>query len=164
MKSLARVLWIVPAAVWALSSPHPITGAAERDRRALCGKDHHISIQDLDMSPDPVGRGERVQRWRIKVRVDGSGECETTFEIREKPGDDIVARGGRRALRPGVNEIVLDGAEGYRFRKQEHCFQVLVDIQRTPKAVDAKERFCARDTGGGKHWSMRERHDAPIRR
>jgi hypothetical protein len=166
MKALAKVLWIVLAAAWAVTSPHPTAGAAERDRdrRAFCGKSHHISIQDLDMSPDPLSRGERVQRWRIKVRVDGSGECETTFEIRERPGNDVVARGGRRALRPGVNEIVLDGAEGYRLRRKEHCFEVLADIERTRRAVDAAERFCAHETANGKRWSMRERGDAPIRR
>jgi hypothetical protein len=164
MKSLARVLWIVPAAVWALTSPHPGAGAAERDRRAFCGKNHHISIQDLDMAPDPINRGERVQRWRISVRVDGSGECETTFEIREKPGNDVVARGSRRTLKPGINEIVLDGAEAYRLRRKEHCFEVLADIERTRRSVDAAQRFCAHETANGKRWSMRERGDAPIRR
>jgi len=124
-----------------------------------------INIEDLDMSPDPINRGERVQRWRLRVRVDGSGECETYFEIREKPGNEVVARGARRVLRPGVNEIVLDGVEGYRFRRREHCFEVVADIERTRKAIDAAERFCARESGpNGKRWSMRERGDRPVGR
>lgn len=159
------MLWVGVLAVAAALSLAGNGAAAERDRRIYCGKQHHISIQDLDMAPDPINRGERVKRWRIRVHVDGSGECETTFEIREKPGSDVVARGGRRALHPGVNEIVLDGAEGYRFRRREHCFQVLVDIEQTRKAIDAKEKFCAREMGpNGRRWSMREHHDAPVRR
>jgi hypothetical protein len=138
--------------------------AAERER-VFCGKNHRISIEDLDMSPDPVKRGERVQRWRIKVRVDGSGECETTFEIRERPGDEVVARGARRALRPGVNEITLQPAEGYRFQRSEHCFEVLADIERTRKPVDAAERFCAREAGpNARRWSLKERGDRPVGR
>jgi hypothetical protein len=136
---------------------------AEAGERAFCGKNHRINITDLDMSPDPLERGQRVKRWRITVEVDGTGECETTFEIREKPGRDVVARGGRRVLRPGKNEIQLEPDGKYRFRNREHCFEVLADIERTRRAIDAREGFCARESDNGR-WTMRERGDRPVRR
>lgn len=89
--------------------------------------------------------------------------CDTVFEIREKPGDD-VAKSGRHVLHSGVNEIVLQGAEGYRFRKKEHCFEVPADIERTRRPIDAKEQFCARESANGKRFSMRERGDRPVAR
>lgn len=152
---IAAVLGLMPGGAW----------AADRDRRTIfCGKNHHINIEDLDISPDPIGRNDRVRQWRVKVRVDGTGECETTFEIRENPGDQVVARGARRVLRPGVNNITLDAVERYRFQKREHCFEVLADIEQTRRPVDAAERFCARQSANGQRWSMRERGDRPVGR
>ena len=161
MRIVTIIIQIIILAVWALSVTF---GWAQAGERVFCGKNHHISIQDLDMSPDPINRGERIKQWRIKVNVDGSGECDTVFEIREKPGNDLVARGGRHVLHAGTNEIVLNGSEGYRFRKKEHCFEVLADIERTRRAVDAKEQFCARERENGKRFSMRERGDRPVGR
>ncbi len=139
--------------------------ARAADRGGIrCGGNHHIAIEDLDMSPDPVSRGERVQNWRIRVRVDGSGECDTLFEIRENGGNTVVARGGRHVLHPGVNEITLPGGQGYRMSRHEHCFQVLADIGNTRKPVDSKETFCAREKDNGKRFSMRERGDRPVPR
>ena len=163
MRIITVIVQILILTVWALSVTFGWSVAAERER-VFCGKNHHISIQDLDMSPDPINRGERVKQWRIRVNVDGSGECDTVFEIREKPGDDVVAQGGRHVLHSGVNEIVLQGAEGYRFRRKEHCFEVLADIERTRRPVDAKEQFCARESANGKRFSMRERGDRPVAR
>jgi hypothetical protein len=60
--------------------------------------------------------------------------------------------------------IVLDGAEAYRLRRKEHCFEVTADIERTRRSVAAAQRFRAHETANGKRWSMRERGDAPIRR
>ena len=162
MRLITIGLQMAVAAVWVLSGLGP-AHAAERER-IRCGGNHHIAIEDLDMSPDPVNRGDRIQDWRIRVRVDGSGECDTLFEIREKPGDAVVARGERHALRPGVNEITLPAAQGYRFNKHETCFQVLADIENTRKAVDSKEQFCARERDNGKRYSMRERGDRPVPR
>jgi hypothetical protein len=136
---------------------------AEAGERVFCGKNHRINITDLDMAPDPLDRGQRVKRWRITVEVDGTGECETTFEIREKPSRDLVARGGKRVLKPGRNEIELTPDQKYRFSKREHCFEVLADIERTRKPIDAREAFCAREAGQN-HWSMKERGDRPIQR
>ncbi|HEY1266139.1 MAG TPA: hypothetical protein VGH16_02705 [Candidatus Binatia bacterium] len=151
---------IVPIAALVLSG-FGFAHAAERGR-VHCGGNHRISIEDLDMSPDPVNRGERVQNWRLKVHVDGSGECDTLFEIREKPGDTVVARGATHVLRPGENEIVIPAAQGYRFKRNETCFQVLANIENTRKPIDTKEKFCARGRDDGKRYSMRERGDRPV--
>jgi hypothetical protein len=120
-----------------------------------------MSIEDLDMSPDPVNRGARIENWRVKVHVDGSGECDTLFEIREKPGNTVVARGATRVLRPGDNEITIPAAQGYRFKRSETCFQVVANIENTRKPIDTKEQFCARERDG-KRYSMRERGDRPV--
>ncbi|HEY1373048.1 MAG TPA: hypothetical protein VGH50_11310, partial [Candidatus Binatia bacterium] len=59
---------------------------------AYCGGDHRLYIADLDMTPDPVAQGERVRMWRVRVRSDASGECQTTLRIRESSDGDIVGR------------------------------------------------------------------------
>src|SRR4051812_979841 len=89
MKIITMLIQVFILVVWAISVAFG-ANAAERSR-VFCGKNHRIAIEDLDMSPDPINRGERVKQWRVRVRVDGSGECETTFEVREQPGNDVVA-------------------------------------------------------------------------
>jgi hypothetical protein len=153
---------IVPVTALILSG-FGLARAAERGGMR-CGGNHHIAIEDLDMSPDPLNRGDRVQNWRIKVRVDGSGECDTLFEIREKSGNTVVARGARHVLHPGVNEVVIPGGQSYRMSKHEHCFTVLADIENTRKPVDSKEQFCARQGDNGKRFTMREHGDRPMPR
>jgi hypothetical protein len=98
----------------------------------------------------------------VRVHVDGSGECDTLFEIREKPGNTVVARGTTHVLRPGDNEIVIPVAQGYRFKRNETCFQVLANIENTRKAIDTKEQFCAREHD--RRYSLRERGDRPVPR
>ncbi|MBI4528618.1 MAG: hypothetical protein HY695_32890 [Deltaproteobacteria bacterium] len=152
-----NTLWIGLLAIAAFALIAADAWAANRHVR--CGKRHKLSIVDLDMSPDPVEQGKRVHEWRVKVRVDGDGECETLLEIRERPGDDVAGRAVARVLRPGINNIEIEAAKGYRFRAREHCFQVLADIAQTRKPVDAARRFCARETRHGRRWTMRERGD-----
>lgn len=136
---------------------------AEAGERVFCGKNHRMSITDLDMTPDPLERGQRVQMWRVTVQVDGSGECETNFELREKPSRDLVAQKTGRILKPGLNRIQLEPDGKYKFRGREHCFEVLADIERTRKPIDEREGFCARETAAGR-WSMKERGDMPIKK
>ncbi|MGH7767054.1 MAG: hypothetical protein ACREQP_06335 [Candidatus Binatia bacterium] len=135
-------------------------GAGER---IYCGKNHNLVITDLDMTPDPVERGQQVKLWRVSVQVDGSGECETNFELREKPTRELVAQKNNRILKPGLNRVQLEPDGKYRFRAREHCFEVLADIERTRKPVDSREGFCARETANGR-WSLKERGDRPIKR
>jgi hypothetical protein len=121
---------------------------------AYCGGDHRLNITDLDMTPDPVAQGERVRMWRVRVRSDASGECQTTLRIRERSDGDIVGRARVYYLRPGVNTIEFDPLESYRFKRREHCFDVIADIGGTSRPVDAARAFCARQTGGNR-WSLR---------
>lgn len=141
---------------------YPNAGAAERQGIA-CGKEHNMRITDLDMSPDPIERGKRVKMWRVTLEVDGTGECETTVEIREKPDRELVARSTRAKLKPGRNQIRLEPDAKYAFRKKEHCLEVQVDIEKTRKSIDEREGYCARETSDGR-YSMRERGDRPIKR
>jgi hypothetical protein len=133
-------------------------------RRIACGKGHRLSIVDLDMSPDPVNKGERIRAWRLTVKVDGSGECDTVFQIREQGGDRLVGQEMKRLLKPGINEIEFPAREVFRFRDREHCFEVIADIEGTKKRVDAGRRFCAREVRGGNRWSMKEPGDRPVGR
>jgi hypothetical protein len=130
-------------------------GGAERARGRLeCRGGDRIRIQDLDVSPDPLIEGQRIRSWKVRLRLEGNRECETAVMIRE--GNDLVAQGRRVTLRPGINEIDIPPAEGYRFRGREHCFNVLVDIEGTRRRVDADRRFCAQQKPS---WSLREPGD-----
>jgi hypothetical protein len=129
--------------------------AIDDDRIARCGGAHRLQVVDLDMSPDPVGEGQRINRWLVRLRADGSGECRTVVRIRELGGDEI-GRERTYRLRPGINTIEVEPNERYRFARNEHCFQVVANIAETPRPVDAARRFCAREIAG-RRWSMRDR-------
>jgi hypothetical protein len=146
------------AVLWIYSN-----GEAAERRGVSCGKEHNMRITDLDMSPDPIERGKRVKMWRVTLEVDGTGECETTIEVREKPDRELVARASRARLKPGRNEIRLEPDAKYAFRKKEHCLEVQVDIEKTRKSIDEREGYCARETEGGR-YTMKERGDRPIKR
>jgi hypothetical protein len=140
-----------------LSTPYisvaPEVTAADYGRGG-CRRGDRLHIQDLDMSPDPMIEGQRIRSWKIRVQFDGNRECETEISVRE--GGETVAQGRRINLRPGVNEIELRPVEAYRFRSNEHCFNVHVDLEGSRKEVDAARRFCAHQRPA---WSMRERGD-----
>jgi hypothetical protein len=125
------------------------------DRDVSCGGNHRLQIVDLDMSPDPIAQGQRISRFLVRLRADGSGECRTVIRVREEGDKDVVAQERVYRLRPGINEIVIEPYERYRFSRSEHCFVVFADIAGTPRPVDAARRFCARQTAGRGGWSMR---------
>ncbi len=126
---------------------------ASAQPRGSCRRGDRIAIQDLDMSPDPIIEGQRIRSWVVRIRLEGDRPCETDIEIRE--GNDLVGR-ARYTLRPGVNEVQMGPAEGYRLRGREHCFNVVVDLEGTRRQVDADRQFCARQRPG---WSLREPDD-----
>jgi len=128
--------------------------AADYGRGNACRRGDRLQIQDLDMSPDPMVEGQRMKSWKVRIQFDGNRECETEISVRE--GGDIVAQARRVNLRPGVNEIDLRPVENYRFRGNEHCFNVHVDLEGSRREVDAARRFCAQQRAA---WSMRERGD-----
>ena len=127
--------------------------SADRGRGGCRGGDR-LTIQDLDLSPDPVIEGQRIRAWKVRIRLDGNRECETEISIRE--GNDLVGQGRNYNLRPGINEIDIQPAEGYRFRGREHCFDVIVDLEGSRRRVDADRRFCAYQKSA---WSLREVSD-----
>jgi hypothetical protein len=125
----------------------------DRDQWASCGREHRLQVVDLDMSPDPVAAGQRIDRFRVSLRSDGSGECATRIQIRETQGDDRIAAERVYRLRPGTNQISIEPEERYRFSRQEHCFTVQANIENTARPIDAARRFCAREVGS-RRWSL----------
>jgi hypothetical protein len=140
-----------------LINPPSESEAADRDdwRRNACRRGDRISIQDLDVAPDPLVEGQRIRAWKVRLRLDGDRECNTEVEIRE--GGETVGRGRHTTLRPGITEIDIEPADRYRFQGREHCFNVVVDLEGTRREADASRRFCALQKAA---WSMRERGDA----
>jgi len=122
-------------------------------RFARCGGEHRMRVLDLDVSPDPIAAGQTIRALRVTVRVDGSGECETTFTVRERDGD-LVAREKVFRLRPGTNDIVFEPNERYRFDRSEHCFDVTANIAGNYRRIDADRTFCARRIDG-RRWTLR---------
>lgn len=126
---------------------------AENPKRD-CRRGDRLSIQDLDMSPDPVIEGQRIRSWKVRIRFDGRRECETEVYIRE--GNHVVGHARDYKMRPGVNEIEIPAAQGFRFDGREHCFNVQIDLEGSRQQIDADRRFCATQRSA---WSMNERGD-----
>jgi hypothetical protein len=131
----------------------PESFAAE-GRGNACRRGDRLSIEDLDLSPDPIVEGTRIRAWKVRLRFDGNRECETEIAIRE--GSDVVAQAQRVMVRPGITEIELRPSANYRFRGREHCFNVQVDLEGSRREVDAARKFCAQQRPA---WSMREPGD-----
>jgi hypothetical protein len=124
------------------------------DRLVYCGGEHRMRVMDLDIAPDPIADGQPIRALRVRVRVDGSGECQTTFLVRESRDGDLVGRERVFRLRPGVNEITFEPSERYRFSRNEHCFDVIANIAGTTRRVDAERTFCAKQLPG-RRWTLR---------
>jgi hypothetical protein len=132
----------------------PDASAADYGRGNACRRGDRLTIEDLDVSPDPIVEGTRIRSWKVRLRFDGNRECETELVIKE--GGDTVAQARRVMIRPGVNEIDLRPSENYRLRGREHCFNVQVDLEGSRRDVDAARKFCAKQRPA---WSLREPGD-----
>ena len=132
----------------------PEAKAADFGRGNSCRRGDRLQIQDLDMLPDPVMEGQRIRAFKVRINFDGRRECETEIYVRE--GNNIVGNARDYRLRPGLNELEIPAAEGFRFRTREHCFNVQVDLEGSRQQVDANRRFCATQKT---FWSMREPDD-----
>ncbi|HEY2987249.1 MAG TPA: hypothetical protein VGL11_05960 [Candidatus Binatia bacterium] len=128
--------------------------SAAEGRRGGCRRGDRLSIQDLDVTPDPVVEGQRIRGWKVRIRLDAERECDTEIEIRE--GNELAGGPRRYTLRPGVNEIDMPAVERYRFSRKEHCFDVAVDLEGTRRPVDAARKFCAQQRPS---WTLREPGD-----
>jgi hypothetical protein len=158
MKNARNLLILGGVAVFAAALQSCVVADVERRgggdvRFVYCGGEHRLRVMDLDISPDPVADGQTIRALRVRVRVDGSGECQTTFRVRERDGD-LVARERVYSLRPGINEIVFEPNERYRFDRSEHCFDVTANIAGNYRRIDAERTFCARQLPG-RRWTLR---------
>jgi len=111
---------------------------------------HHgqLRVTELAMSPDPAREGQKI-RFSMLMVNDSSFSRRVSIAIRDS--DELVSEVSDIAIRPGSNRIRFPYS-GYRFSRQDHCFVVLVDIERNYKAVDLARRFCAQRTNRG--WTL----------
>jgi hypothetical protein len=138
----------------------PNSMAADYGRGRGCQRGDKLTIQDLDMAPDPLVEGQRLRVWKVRVNLAGQRDCETDVIVRE--GNNIVGQARNFRMRPGINELEIPAVESYRYTGREHCFNVQVDLDGSRQQVDAARRFCARQRT---MWSMREADDRrPITR
>ena len=137
----------------------PEAMAADWGRGDSCRRGDRMQIQDLDMSPDPVTDGQRVQAWKVRINFEGRRECDTEIYIRE--GNNVVGHARNYRLRPGVNEIEIPAAEAFRLKGREACLNVQADLEGSRQQVDTSRKFCAQQRT---LWSMREPEDRGARR
>jgi hypothetical protein len=128
------------------------TNLAEAQYGRGCQRSNRVTIQDLDMSPDPVMEGQRVRGWRVKVRFEGNRTCDTEIEIRDVR-NNLVARENSVRLRPGVNDITVRPDSRFQFSSKEQCLKVFVNVEGSKKEVDASRKICATQRGS---WSLRK--------
>jgi hypothetical protein len=121
----------------------------QRIRRGWTMSDRGIGyllVEDLDIHPDPAIPGQDV-RFRVKLRNDGR-PIRGTIRIQDK--DQVVAQVENIAIPQGLSEVQFPNTR-YSFQRFDHCFTVLVDIERTRYPVDAAREFCAKPIG----WTLR---------
>ena len=113
------------------------------------GRSGDLRVLQLEMDPDPVREGQPVSFEAVVSNLSRhSGRV--SFYIKDR--DEVVAAVEDVSLRPGDNRIAFPQTR-YRFHRQDSCFTVEVDIERSRKPIDLAKEFCARRTDQG--WSMR---------
>ena len=105
-----------------------------------------LFVEDLDMYPDPVNSGQEV-RFKARLRNDGNP---VRANLRIQDRDQVVAQLNDVLLPHGAFNFSFPFMR-YQFQRFDHCFTVIVDVERTPYRVDAAREFCARPYG----WSLR---------
>jgi hypothetical protein len=105
-----------------------------------------LFVEDLGMIPDPAQPGQEVRFW-AKIRNDGN-PIRADIQIQDK--DQVVAK---------LNDaFIIHGSLDYwflltphKYQRFDHCFTVIVDVEKTPYRLDAAREFCAKPYG----WSLR---------
>lgn len=115
-----------------------------------------LKVLQLEMAPDPVREGEWVS---FQAVVSNLSRRPGKVNLSIKDRDEVVVSAYDVTLRPGDNRIVFPQTH-YRFHRQESCFTVEVDIERTRRPVDLAKEFCARRTYRG--WSMTAPRVGPL--
>ncbi len=104
-----------------------------------------LFVEDLDMNPDPAMPGQDI-RFKVTLRNDGRP---VRGDIRIHDRDQLVVRVDNVLIPRGQGEFQFPFTR-YSFQRSDHCFKVLVDIDRTPHPIDAAREFCARPLG----WTL----------
>ena len=105
-----------------------------------------LFVVDLGMVPDPVQPGQEV-RFRAKIRNDGNP---IRANIRIEDRDQVVAQLNDAFLNHGTFDYWFL-LTPHKFQRLDHCFTVIVDVERTRYRVDAAREFCAKPWG----WTLR---------
>jgi hypothetical protein len=105
-----------------------------------------LFVEDLGMVPDPAQPGQEV-RFKAKIRNDGN-PIRANIRIQDK--DQVVAQLNDAFINRGTFDYWFLRAP-HRFQRFDHCFTVIVDVEKTPYRVDAAREFCARPFG----WTLR---------
>ena len=109
-----------------------------------------LFVEELYMSPDPVQQKQDIQ-FSVRLRNDGR---HIRGDIRIQDKDEIVVRLENAAIPKGVSRFQFPYT-GYEFHRSDHCFTVIVDVDRTPYRVDSARKFCARKNPKGPGYTLR---------
>jgi len=112
----------------------------------LSDKGIPLYVEDLDTNPDPMIPGQDVA-FRVRLRNDGR-PIRGNIRIQDK--DQVVVQVENVPIPRGYSDFQFPYTR-YPFKRFDHCFTVLVDIDRTPYPVDAAREFCAKPMG----WTLK---------
>jgi len=96
-------------------------------------------VEDLEMLPDPARPGQDV-RFKVRLRNDGRP---LRADMRIQDRDETVVQLSDVPLSGGYGEYQFPPTR-YQFQRSDHCFVVIVDVERTPNRIDAAREFCAK--------------------
>lgn len=116
-----------------------------------------LKVLQLEMSPDPVGEGQRVS-FQVTISNPSQHSGRATIYLEDR--DETVSMTHDVLLRPGNNRISLPQTN-YRFSRTDHCFTVEVDIDQTRRPIDMAKEFCLQRTSRG--WSLTGDRVGPLR-
>ncbi len=105
-----------------------------------------IFVEDLDMFPDPARPGQEV-RFRVRLRNDG---IPLRGDIRIADRDQTIIQLNDVHLPNGYGEYHFPYIR-VPFQRLDHCFTVMIDVDRTPYRADAVREFCAKPMG----WTLK---------
>jgi hypothetical protein len=107
-------------------------------------------VEDLEMFPDPIYAREEV-RFKVKLRNEGR-PVRANIWIQDR--DQIVTRLESLPILHGYGEYPFPYSR-YAFQREDHCFTVFIDVDKTDQRVDAQKVFCAKPISKGRSWTLR---------